>query len=159
MHIVQLFSSVFILCGFFFQAEDGIRDLVRSRGLGDVYKRQCGIYVCRRDARAVRCPARAVRLPGELMIANPENQGLYDKQFEHDACGIGAVVDISGRPDHAILERGPAGRWYPPPPRPRKRRAPDSYTHLLAPETALELACRLLPATKRNRLQSKSHTH
>ena len=27
-------------CFFFFQAEDGIRDLVRSRGLGDVYKRQ-----------------------------------------------------------------------------------------------------------------------
>ena len=26
-----------VLC---FQAEDGIRDLVRSRGLGDVYKRQ-----------------------------------------------------------------------------------------------------------------------
>ena len=30
--------AAFIL--FFFQAEDGIRDLVRSRGLGDVYKRQ-----------------------------------------------------------------------------------------------------------------------
>ena len=29
---------VFVI--FFFQAEDGIRDLVRSRGLGDVYKRQ-----------------------------------------------------------------------------------------------------------------------
>ena len=29
---------------FFFQAEDGIRDLVRSRGLGDVYKRQ--MYTC-----------------------------------------------------------------------------------------------------------------
>ena len=27
-------------CVVFFQAEDGIRDLVRSRGLGDVYKRQ-----------------------------------------------------------------------------------------------------------------------
>ena len=27
-------------CVFFFQAEDGRRDLVRSRGLGDVYKRQ-----------------------------------------------------------------------------------------------------------------------
>ena len=26
--------------GFFLKAEDGIRDLVRSRGLGDVYKRQ-----------------------------------------------------------------------------------------------------------------------
>ena len=33
---------------FFFQAEDGIRDLVRSRGLGDVYKRQAtGGAVCR----------------------------------------------------------------------------------------------------------------
>ena len=31
----RCFSGVF-----FFQAEDGIRDLVRSRGLGDVYKRQ-----------------------------------------------------------------------------------------------------------------------
>ena len=29
-----------IVFHFFFQAEDGIRDLVRSRGLGDVYKRQ-----------------------------------------------------------------------------------------------------------------------
>ena len=33
-----------ILCLlFFFQAEDGIRDLVRSRGLGDVYKRQAQV--------------------------------------------------------------------------------------------------------------------
>ena len=31
-------DNVCVLC--FFQAEDGIRDLVRSRGLGDVYKRQ-----------------------------------------------------------------------------------------------------------------------
>ena len=33
---------------FFFQAEDGIRDLVRSRGLGDVYKRQGLTVPCRR---------------------------------------------------------------------------------------------------------------
>ena len=33
-------SSSYVCCFFFFQAEDGIRDLVRSRGLGDVYKRQ-----------------------------------------------------------------------------------------------------------------------
>ena len=33
-------TCVFFLIFFFFQAEDGIRDLVRSRGLGDVYKRQ-----------------------------------------------------------------------------------------------------------------------
>ena len=37
-----MFFFFFCLCFvfFFFQAEDGIRDLVRSRGLGDVYKRQ-----------------------------------------------------------------------------------------------------------------------
>ena len=34
-------SNIDLVCSmFFFQAEDGIRDLVRSRGLGDVYKRQ-----------------------------------------------------------------------------------------------------------------------
>ena len=38
-----LFVVVYFYCllyFFFLQAEDGIRDLVRSRGLGDVYKRQ-----------------------------------------------------------------------------------------------------------------------
>ncbi len=30
----------FLLFIFFFQAEDGIRDVLGSRGLGDVYKRQ-----------------------------------------------------------------------------------------------------------------------
>ena len=41
---VRCFVVVFVVFFFvvfvFFQAEDGIRDLVRSRGLGDVYKRQ-----------------------------------------------------------------------------------------------------------------------
>ena len=36
---------------FFFQAEDGIRDLVRSRGLGDVYKRQRYVRAARRARR------------------------------------------------------------------------------------------------------------
>ena len=35
-----MWQIVMFFCCFFFQAEDGIRDLVRSRGLGDVYKRQ-----------------------------------------------------------------------------------------------------------------------
>ena len=39
MFYFQRIDSVNVLF-FFFQAEDGIRDLVRSRGLGDVYKRQ-----------------------------------------------------------------------------------------------------------------------
>ena len=39
--VTMLLSLLYIIVWFFFfQAEDGIRDLVRSRGLGDVYKRQ-----------------------------------------------------------------------------------------------------------------------
>ena len=38
LYVIML-CILFCIC-FFFQAEDGIRDLVRSRGLGDVYKRQ-----------------------------------------------------------------------------------------------------------------------
>jgi len=33
-------------------------------------------------------------------------QGLYEARREHDSCGIGAVVNISGRKDHNILEYG-----------------------------------------------------
>jgi len=38
------------------------------------------------------------------MLYHPENRGLYDARYEHDACGIGAVVNINGRPDHSIIE-------------------------------------------------------
>ena len=40
--LILMFFFFFFCCVFvfFFQAEDGIRYLVRSRGLGDVYKRQ-----------------------------------------------------------------------------------------------------------------------
>ena len=41
-----------VLLFFFFQAEDGIRDLVRSRGLGDVYKRQVTSIVNKRTSGA-----------------------------------------------------------------------------------------------------------
>eukprot|EP00831_Metopus_contortus_P079722 TRINITY_DN7997_c0_g1_i5.p1 TRINITY_DN7997_c0_g1~~TRINITY_DN7997_c0_g1_i5.p1 ORF type:complete len:107 (-),score=23.85 TRINITY_DN7997_c0_g1_i5:49-369(-) len=35
-----MFCRSHVIFFFFFQAEDGIRDVERSRGLGDVYKRQ-----------------------------------------------------------------------------------------------------------------------
>jgi len=35
----------------------------------------------------------------------PPKQGLYDPQFEHDACGIGFVADIKGRKSHEILQQ------------------------------------------------------
>ena len=34
----------------------------------------------------------------------PPKQGLYDPAFEHDACGVGFIVDIHGRKSHAIVK-------------------------------------------------------
>jgi len=35
----------------------------------------------------------------------PEAQGLYRPEMEHDACGIGFVADIAGRPTHKIIQQ------------------------------------------------------
>ncbi|WP_040952126.1 glutamate synthase large subunit [Gorillibacterium massiliense] len=35
----------------------------------------------------------------------PTKQGLYDPQFEHDACGIGFVAHIKGTPSHRIVRQ------------------------------------------------------
>ena len=48
---------------FFVQAEDGIRDLVRSRGLGDVYKRQQNRVMLGERARHVLISLRPVVPP------------------------------------------------------------------------------------------------
>ena len=50
IHVVSGLTGTLVF--FFFQAEDGIRDLVRSRGLGDVYKRQD-------QSESRRCPTGA----------------------------------------------------------------------------------------------------
>jgi glutamate synthase (NADPH) large chain len=39
-----------------------------------------------------------------MMQTAPMARGLYDPQYEHDACGIGAVVDISGAKSHRIVD-------------------------------------------------------
>lgn len=35
----------------------------------------------------------------------PPKQGLYDPQFEHDACGVGFVVNMKGRKSHEIVRQ------------------------------------------------------
>jgi glutamate synthase (ferredoxin) len=35
----------------------------------------------------------------------PPKQGLYDPQFEHDACGVGFIVHMKGNKSHAIVEQ------------------------------------------------------
>ncbi len=38
--------------------------------------------------------------------ALPPKQGLYDPQFEHDACGVGFIVQMHGQKSHSIVEQG-----------------------------------------------------
>ena len=37
---------------------------------------------------------------------NSQQQGLYRSDFEHDACGVGFIVDIKGRKSHSIVSQG-----------------------------------------------------
>ena len=79
---------------FFFQAEDGIRDLVRSRGLGDVYKRQ-----------AVQPPAHhgeePTLQPREVGEHHPPGEGLEQRGhcllYTSDAADERSSVDLGGR--------------------------------------------------------------
>ncbi len=40
------------------------------------------------------------------MTMKQRDSGLYEVKTEHDACGIGAVVNISGKSDHSIIKYG-----------------------------------------------------
>ena len=69
---------------FFFQAEDGIRDLVRSRGLGDVYKRQ-GIAALDQPTM----PTRQADKTG--LIAYRANQ--YSVPLAYPRAGVGVLEE------------------------------------------------------------------
>ena len=64
---------VFCVCVVCFQAEDGIRDLVRSRGLGDVYKRQVESGVVDHHDVPVR---------GHLHVALNQGDPVLDRTVE-----------------------------------------------------------------------------
>jgi glutamate synthase (ferredoxin) len=36
---------------------------------------------------------------------NPGKQGLYDPRYEHDACGVGFVVDLKGGKSHDLVQK------------------------------------------------------
>src|SRR5689334_15672461 len=52
-----------------------------------------------------RNPADGRSLRGSMYAQRPEAVGLYDPTFEHDACGVGAVADLSGEPTHETVRR------------------------------------------------------
>ena len=79
---------------FVFQAEDGIRDLVRSRGLGDVYKRQVVAVAEVADILAVR----HVGLGHEQHIRRHlVEQGAHCLLYTSDAADERSSVDLGGR--------------------------------------------------------------
>ena len=84
---------------FFCQAEDGIRDLVRSRGLGDVYKRQVkGVLYIKDVLPHIEKPAfdwlSLIREPYFV----PESKKLDDllKEFQTEKVHLAVVVDEYG---------------------------------------------------------------
>ena len=36
----------------------------------------------------------------------PKKEGLYDPEFEHDACGVGFVAYLKGDASHDIVQKG-----------------------------------------------------
>ena len=39
-------------------------------------------------------------------LLSATQNGLYDPTYEHDACGVGLVLNIKGAKSHAIVENG-----------------------------------------------------
>ena len=79
---------------FFFQAEDGIRDLVRSRGLGDVYKRQEEGGYLLTATQLVNTRAEflsTTKLLGEVSLDK------YCLLYTSDAADERSSVDLGGR--------------------------------------------------------------
>ena len=79
---------------FFFQAEDGIRYLVRSRGLGDVYKRQD--HPRADDDHSHLRPPEAV-LPSHRPLSTHATPGKYCLLYTSDAADERSSVDLGGR--------------------------------------------------------------
>mgnify|MGYP003381651552 CR=1 FL=1 len=79
---------------FFFQAEDGIRYLVRSRGLGDVYKRQM-------QARASWMRSNPLTRVNVAMRETQATRAVREMQgcllYTSDAADERSSVDLGGR--------------------------------------------------------------
>ena len=48
----------------------------------------------------------SISAEGFTLSSKQMDFGLYETKTEQDSCGIGAVVNISGKADHSIIEYG-----------------------------------------------------
>ena len=79
---------------FYFQAEDGIRDLVRSRGLGDVYKKQVIADAVERIEGQHRIATRQFHAEGAVAHREQFSGCLL---YTSDAADELLSVDLGGR--------------------------------------------------------------
>mgnify|MGYP003381620857 CR=1 FL=1 len=86
-------ESMYVLI-FLFQAEDGIRDLVRSRGLGDVYKRQ---GLARSLLMRARLLAISITLACAVLAASCSSLLGICLLYTSDAADERSSVDLGGR--------------------------------------------------------------
>ena len=158
-HIVSscLCRVLYVLCSidvcviFFVQAEDGIRDLVRSRGLGDVYKRQTRDRPLSGVLGGAEISERRADVGRERALASSRcvNSGGFGR-IRHETYPGDAFYPLARR--ELAVELGAAGQrvevvdrhlWHPKCVRAgvEVRRADDdgavSYTHLTLPTSDL----------------------
>ena len=172
---------VSIYCVFLFQAEDGIRDLVRSRGLGDVYKRQIllgtnGLLLWQffdkknsldttnqalvtTMAERESLQAQLNQVKAEFEKAKADNAGLQNQLSEKDDDIKAKVAEIQklislGGPAQIARAKAELAKL--------KEmntvyvgQIAVSYTHLRAHETVLDLVCRLLLEKKKTTKHKK----
>ena len=163
---IELNDCTQLFVFFFFQAEDGIRDLVRSRGLGDVYKRQQLGDVMKESVVAavtyIRSHATQLGVSESFYKGKEIHVHVPEGAIPKDGPSAGitmavavvsAAAKIPVRWDVAmtgeITLRGKIlaiGGF-----------TAVSYTHLRAHETVLELVCRLLLEKKHSTSSNTSH--
>ena len=117
-------SLVLMCVCFFFQAEDGIRCLVRSRGLGDVYKRQEVEGAEPGNERE----AGSVRAASAQRVYRRDQERHRSRGFEDEPQHPATVLGRTGCHQSTTSQYGwkrvhaDRGRW------------PVSYTHLTLPQ-------------------------
>ena len=136
----------------FLQAEDGIRDLVRSRGLGDVYKRQASVRA-NWAPRPPEAPVMKATRPERSMLYAIEGTSTKNEENDRSIVPVNGIKSVAQPTDTCTC----CGARYRPcstetshdkpgntgPVRParsngiRRGRGPVSYTHLTLPTSDL----------------------
>ena len=94
-YVLQRSVVLLVTVFFFFQAEDGIRDLVRSRGLGDVYKRQ---FISQSPIFVLIPDKLGVNASKDLIFTKyPLSTIYFCLLYTSDAADERSSVDLGGR--------------------------------------------------------------